>query len=167
MQWISLSDDSTETRSLPEENTPQGDEVVAGNERVRLVHRLLDQLPEPQRTVIVLKEFEELKFREIAEILDCPESTIKSRLYGGLSTMKSVLQEQASAAPRPRVCSSSCARTSRISMTALLASLVLSRILIASSNCSSRSATVTPSSRGSIVTSKEPVWVCSRVVTRA
>ena len=102
LQWISLSDDSKETRSLPEENTPQGDEVVAGNERVRLVHRLLDQLPEPQRTVILLKEFEELKFREIAEILDCPESTIKSRLYGGLSTMKSLLQEQASAAPRPR-----------------------------------------------------------------
>ncbi len=93
LQWISLSDDSTETRSLLEENAPQGDEVLAGNERVRLVRRLLDQLPEPQRTVIVLKEFEELKFREIAEILDCPESTIKSRLYGGLTTMKSLLQE--------------------------------------------------------------------------
>lgn len=95
VHWVSLSDDSTETRSLPEENVPRGDEVVEGNERVRLVHRLLDQLPEAQRTVIVLKEFEELKFREIAEILDCPESTIKSRLYGGLCTLKTLLQEQA------------------------------------------------------------------------
>ncbi len=100
LQWISLSDESAETRSLPEENTPQGDQVVATNERVRLLHRLLDQLPEPQRTVILLKEFEELKFREIAEILDCPESTIKSRLYGGLSTLKSLLHEPDSGPPR-------------------------------------------------------------------
>lgn len=100
LQWISLSDESAETRSLPEANTPQGDQVVATNERVRLLHCLLDQLPEPQRTVILLKEFEELKFREIAEILDCPESTIKSRLYGGLSTLKSLLHEQDSDAPQ-------------------------------------------------------------------
>ena len=33
---------------------------------------------------LVLKEFEGLKFREIAEILGCPESTVKSRMYYGL-----------------------------------------------------------------------------------
>jgi RNA polymerase sigma-70 factor (ECF subfamily) len=40
---------------------------------------------------LILKEFEGLKFKEIAEILGCPESTVKSRMYYGLSGMRSVL----------------------------------------------------------------------------
>ena len=47
--------------------------------------------PPEQREVLVLKEFEGLKFREIADILDCPESTVKSRMYYGLNGLKSAL----------------------------------------------------------------------------
>jgi RNA polymerase sigma-70 factor (ECF subfamily) len=54
----------------------------------------MEQLPAEQREVVVLKEFEGLKFREIAEILDCPESTVKSRMYYGLSGLRSVLVRQ-------------------------------------------------------------------------
>ena len=53
--------------------------------------RVLDRLPPEQREVLVLKEFEGLKFREIAEILDCPESTVKSRMYYGLNGVKTAL----------------------------------------------------------------------------
>jgi len=58
------------------------------------VARALEALPAPQREVLVLKEYEGLKFKEIAEILGCPESTVKSRLYGGLSGLRTVLVEQ-------------------------------------------------------------------------
>ena len=51
-------------------------------------------LPEKQREVLILKEFEELKFKEIAEILDCPESTVKSRMYYGLNGLRSALARQ-------------------------------------------------------------------------
>lgn len=47
----------------------------------------LSDLPEEQRTAIILKEYHGLKFREIAEILETPESTIKSRLYHGLESL--------------------------------------------------------------------------------
>jgi len=47
----------------------------------------LAQLPEDQRTAIILKEYHGLKFREIAEILETPESTVKSRLYHGLESL--------------------------------------------------------------------------------
>ncbi len=47
----------------------------------------LSGLPEEQRTAIILKEYHGLKFREIAEILETPESTIKSRLYHGLESL--------------------------------------------------------------------------------
>jgi len=38
-----------------------------------------------------MKEFEGMKFREIAEILGCPESTVKSRMYYGLSGVRTFL----------------------------------------------------------------------------
>ena len=60
-------------------------------ERNLAVLRALERIPQPQREVLVLKEFEGLKFKEIAEILDCPESTVKSRMYGGLSELRTVL----------------------------------------------------------------------------
>ena len=85
---------SSETRSLPSETAVTGDKAVEGRENLRLVRDLLAQLPEAQRTVVVLKEFQELTFREIAEILSCPESTVKSRLYGGLSALKSLWRAQ-------------------------------------------------------------------------
>jgi RNA polymerase sigma-70 factor (ECF subfamily) len=58
------------------------------------VMRALDQLPASQREVLILKEFEGLKFREIAELLGCPESTVKSRMYGGLSELRAALARQ-------------------------------------------------------------------------
>ena len=60
-------------------------------EMASAVLRALDQLPVEQREVVVLKEFEGLKFREIAEILGCPESTVKSRMYYGLSGLRQAL----------------------------------------------------------------------------
>jgi RNA polymerase sigma-70 factor (ECF subfamily) len=56
-----------------------------------MVERALDQLPFEQRETIVLKIYEGLKFSEIAEIADCPVSTVKSRLYLGLAQLRKIL----------------------------------------------------------------------------
>ena len=52
-----------------------------------VLQEALARLPEDQRTAIILKEYHGLKFREIAEILETPESTVKSRLYHGLESL--------------------------------------------------------------------------------
>jgi len=67
---------------------------LASRERGAAVARALAEIPPEQREVLVLKEFEGLKFREIAEILGCPESTVKSRMYYGLAGLKGALERQ-------------------------------------------------------------------------
>lgn len=54
------------------------------------IYRALQQIPEEQRTVVIMKEFEGLKFKEIAESLDLSENTVKSRMYYGLSALRKV-----------------------------------------------------------------------------
>ncbi len=56
-----------------------------------IVEKALDQLPFEQRETIVLKVFEGLKFSEIAEISECPVSTVKSRLYLGMNLLRRIL----------------------------------------------------------------------------
>ena len=58
-----------------------------------LLNRALQTLPEEQRVVVVLKEYEGLKFREIAEVLDAPLNTVKSRLYYGLKALRKTFNQ--------------------------------------------------------------------------
>lgn len=64
------------------------DEKLMRNEALVLLHKALLQLPNDQRMVVIMKEYEGLTFREIAEILDESENTIKSRMYYGLRALK-------------------------------------------------------------------------------
>jgi RNA polymerase sigma-70 factor (ECF subfamily) len=62
--------------------------VVEGRQRTVAVRRALNGLPLELRQIVVMKEFEELTFREIAEVLELPLSTVKSRLYTGLKQLQ-------------------------------------------------------------------------------
>jgi RNA polymerase sigma-70 factor (ECF subfamily) len=55
------------------------------------VERALKFLNDDQREVVLLKVFQGFKFDEMAEILDCPVSTVKSRLYTALELLKLIL----------------------------------------------------------------------------
>jgi len=54
---------------------------VEARERRQLVQRALMKLPPEYRQVIVLRHFGELSYEDIAEIVDIPAKTVKSRLY--------------------------------------------------------------------------------------
>jgi RNA polymerase sigma-70 factor (ECF subfamily) len=58
------------------------------------VQLAMAELPEEQRTAIMLKEYHGLTFQEIAEQLDCPLSTVKTRLYQGLTVLRRRLERQ-------------------------------------------------------------------------
>ena len=69
------------------------EDLVARKDLSRAVARVMERLPEEQRTAIVLKEFHGLTFREIAELLGCPLSTVKTRLYQGLGVLRRELAQ--------------------------------------------------------------------------
>lgn len=59
----------------------------------QVLHRALLSLPEEQRVVIIMKQYQGFKFTEIAEALAQPVNTVKSRLYHGLLTLRRLLEQ--------------------------------------------------------------------------
>ena len=86
--------DLVELASAAEPSEPIED-LVARKDLARLVERAMERLPEEQRAAIVLKEYHGLTFREIADIVGCPLSTVKTRLYQGLSVLRRELADRA------------------------------------------------------------------------
>jgi RNA polymerase sigma-70 factor (ECF subfamily) len=84
---IDLADD----RASPAESV---EDLVARREMSQAVARALAELPEEQRSAILLKEYHGLTFQEIADMLDCPLSTVKTRLYQGLSVLRRRLERR-------------------------------------------------------------------------
>jgi RNA polymerase sigma-70 factor (ECF subfamily) len=67
--------------------------VVEGRQETAAVRRAINSLPVELRVVVIMKEFEELTFREIADVLDLPLSTVKSRLYTAMKQLQMRLQK--------------------------------------------------------------------------
>ena len=70
---------------------PNGQETLEEGDQKELVFNALSNIPIDQREVVVLKEYHDLKFREIAQILKISENTAKSRMYYGLKAMRKFL----------------------------------------------------------------------------
>jgi len=72
------------------------EDLVARREMSAAVRQAMTELPDEQRTAIMLKEYQGFTFQEIADLLDCPLSTVKTRLYQGLSVLRRRLERRQS-----------------------------------------------------------------------
>jgi RNA polymerase sigma-70 factor, ECF subfamily len=61
---------------------------------VEQVREAIQQLPLEFREIIILREYDELSYQEIAEILRCPAGTVMSRLARARSRLRSILSDQ-------------------------------------------------------------------------
>lgn len=64
---------------LRETDTPEG--VTLGNELKETVERAIAALPEDLRTAIILRELEGMSYEEIAQTMECPVGTVRSRIF--------------------------------------------------------------------------------------
>ena len=70
------------------------EDLAARAELSGAVAKAMKLLPPEQRTAIILKEYHGLTFQEIADLMNCPLSTAKTRLYQGLTLLRRHLAEQ-------------------------------------------------------------------------
>jgi RNA polymerase sigma-70 factor, ECF subfamily len=78
---------------LIETDISQPDSELNNKQIGTIIQKALKQLPEEQRIVIIMKEYQGLKFKEIAEALDESINTVKSRMYYGLNGLKKIFQK--------------------------------------------------------------------------
>jgi len=92
---VSQAPEGIDIIELAGEATPNEtiEQRVGRGQLSRAVSRAMASLPEEQRTAIILKEYHGLTFQEIADMLDCPLSTVKTRLYQGLSVVRKQLEQ--------------------------------------------------------------------------
>ncbi len=83
-----------ETGPVIVETRPGAHERLVERDAAEAVRRAIHALPEEQREVVILKEYQELTFLEIAQALDVPVSTVKTRLYRGLVQLRQRLERQ-------------------------------------------------------------------------
>lgn len=90
---VSLTLGSDDSRSMEfEGNAPAPDDRMRRNEEVGQLQKALDGLSEEHRSVLVLREMEELDYEAISEILDLPIGTVRSRLHRARSQLKQQLE---------------------------------------------------------------------------
>jgi RNA polymerase sigma-70 factor (ECF subfamily) len=73
---------------------PRPDSRAVAREEGELVRQALLRLPEIYRTVLVLRHYENLKLREIADVLEIPQGTVNSRLAEALAQLTRLLEPQ-------------------------------------------------------------------------
>ncbi len=85
------------------ETGPGAHEVLIRQDLAVAVRRAIAELSPEQQEVLILKEYQELTFPQIAEVLCVPVSTVKTRLYRGLVQLRLRLQKEGvgGAAPVP------------------------------------------------------------------
>lgn len=75
------------------------EDLVVRRELSAAVAGAMARLPEEQRTAIILKEYHGMTFQEIADVQGCPLSTVKTRLYQGLSVLRRQLVQNSRRRP--------------------------------------------------------------------
>jgi len=68
------------------------EDLVSRRELTSVVEVAMARLPPEQRTAIILKEYHGMTFQEIADLQGCPLSTVKTRLYQGLTVLRRQLE---------------------------------------------------------------------------
>lgn len=78
--------------ALRDRETPEN--ALFGEELKATVNRSLDELPDDLRTAVTLREFDGLSYEEIAEVMECPVGTVRSRIFRAREAIDKNVQQQ-------------------------------------------------------------------------
>ena len=78
--------------ALRDIETPES--ALFGAELKAVVERAISDLPDDLRTAVTLREFDGLSYEDIAEIMDCPVGTVRSRIFRAREAIDIKVREQ-------------------------------------------------------------------------
>jgi RNA polymerase sigma-70 factor, ECF subfamily len=91
-QFVGIADGHDIANGIGQPSKDAHDNYVSKIERMR-VQDAIQKLPIEFREIIVLREYEELSYREIASVLECPVGTVMSRLARARTKLRNMLSE--------------------------------------------------------------------------
>jgi RNA polymerase sigma-70 factor (ECF subfamily) len=78
--------------ALRDIETPES--ALFGAELKAVVERAISELPDDLRTALTLREFDGLSYEDIAEVMDCPVGTVRSRIFRAREAIDRQVKEQ-------------------------------------------------------------------------
>lgn len=87
---VDIGDDERPAMEV-QDHTPTMEQYLIARSRSEMILRAIDALPEKQRAAVLLHKYQELDYDEIARILDCSESALKSLLFRAYETLRTAL----------------------------------------------------------------------------
>ena len=91
---VDIDSEAMESREqalgLDDVATPEN--LLAKDEVERTVFSAIENLPEDLRTALTLREFDGLSYEEIAEVMECPVGTVRSRIFRARETVSEKLR---------------------------------------------------------------------------
>ena len=85
-KWSSDVDDSYNTLSL--------DEEIMNNERIKELHSAIDKLKYEQKVALTLYCFEDMSYKEVAEVMDVSLSKVETLIFRAKKNLKKILTEK-------------------------------------------------------------------------
>jgi RNA polymerase sigma-70 factor (ECF subfamily) len=82
------SDEGDERPFEVADKHPTIEQELVENERKKMIRRAIEKLPEKQRVAVLLHKYQELDYAEIAKILSCSESALKSLLFRAYEVLR-------------------------------------------------------------------------------
>jgi RNA polymerase sigma-70 factor, ECF subfamily len=93
-----VTDSIEEQLPMMEETGTSGsvrpDDALAGQEAAQILRMTLQKLSPDLREAVILRDLQEMEYREIAEVLQIPEGTVKSRINRGRAELARLLRKQ-------------------------------------------------------------------------
>jgi RNA polymerase sigma-70 factor (ECF subfamily) len=80
---------------------PHAESRAVAREQEALVREALSRLNEDQRELLVLSRYQELKYNQIAELLDCEPGTVKTRVFRAMAELRRIFFDLTGATARP------------------------------------------------------------------
>jgi RNA polymerase sigma-70 factor, ECF subfamily len=90
---VDLGDAENAELSIQLQNLDSPDNILSRNELETVIDVAIKGLPADLRNALILREFEDLSYEQIADIMDCPVGTVRSRIFRAREALEEKIKE--------------------------------------------------------------------------